>query len=154
LLRETGCDLQLNRVLLRLVGLGKVILMASVMVVDDDPDVLATLSAILERAGHTVTRAASGVAALSLLDEGKFADLLLTDVVMPGLNGFNLARMVHLRRPSTRVLYLTGYHEAAMAMKDVGEKLGKLLTKPILPELLRSEVLAALSGGEEAPATA
>jgi CheY-like chemotaxis protein len=119
--------------------------MASVMIVDDDPDVLATLAAVLERAGHEVTRAASGLAALALLDEGKAADLLLTDVVMPGLNGFNLARMVNMRRPAVKILYLTGFHESAVTMKDVGSRLGKLLTKPILPDELRKEVDDALT---------
>jgi CheY-like chemotaxis protein len=119
--------------------------MAAVLVVDDDPDVLATVAKIIEQSGHKVATAASGLAALAVLDEDKPIDLLLTDVIMPGLNGFNLARMAHLRRPSLKVLYLTGFHEAATAMRDVGDRLGKLLTKPIQPADLRREVADALT---------
>src|SRR5579859_7408842 len=120
--------------------------MASVMIVDDDADVLATLASILKVAGHDVVQAGNGIEALNLLDRGDTLDLLLTDVIMPGLNGFNLARMARSRRPDLRVLYLTGWFQTAETMLDQGEKYGKLLTKPILPEDLRREVSAALAG--------
>jgi CheY-like chemotaxis protein len=119
--------------------------MSTVMVVDDDPDVLTTLSTILKNAGHTVIEAASGVEALDLLDGNASLDLLLTDVIMPGLNGFNLARMARTRRPSLKILYLTGWFQTAETMLDQGEKYGKLLTKPILPDDLRREVRSALT---------
>ena|SRR5882724_317142 len=120
--------------------------MAAVLLVDDDADVLSTLGLILERAGHTVVTAGDGIKALDILDAGKPFDLLLTDIVMPGLNGFNLSRMARSRRPTMKVLYLTGYHEQALALRDQGERLGKLLTKPIFPDDLRREVAAALTG--------
>jgi CheY-like chemotaxis protein len=120
--------------------------MAAVLVVDDDPDVLATIADIIEQAGHDVAKAANGLAALAVLDDSEPIDLLLTDVVMPDLNGFNLARMAHLRWPGLKVLYLTGYHEAAMAMvmRETGDRLGKLLTKPITPAELRREIAEVL----------
>src|SRR5690348_11489519 len=120
--------------------------MAAVLLVDDDAEVLKTLATILERVGHSVATAANGMKALDILDEGKPLDLLITDVMMPGLNGFNLSRMARSRRPSMKVLYLTGYHEQALAMRDQGERLGKLLTKPIFPDDLRREVAEALGG--------
>lgn len=118
--------------------------MSTVMIVDDDPDVLATLGNILKGAGYTVVAAGNGIEALDLLDQGEALDLLLTDVIMPGLNGFNLARMAKTRRPRVKVLYLTGWFQTAETMLDQGEKYGKLLTKPILPDDLRREVGAAL----------
>jgi len=125
--------------------------MANILVVDDDPDVLGIVCASLTICGHQVTRAANGVAALDILDRlsGKTPDLLLTDVIMPGLNGFNLARMARMRAPLLKILYLTGFHEMAITMRDQGERLGKLLTKPILPDDLAKEVAAALNDKSE-----
>jgi CheY-like chemotaxis protein len=119
--------------------------MATVMVVDDDPDVLATLASMLKVSGHAVVEAGNGIEALNVLDRGESLDLLLTDVIMPGLNGFNLARMARSRRPGLKVLYLTGWFQTAETMLDHGEKYGKLLTKPILPEDLKREVNAVLA---------
>src|SRR6266478_514130 len=83
--------------------------MATVLMVDDDADVLATLAAIVKSAGHRVVQASSGITALDILDRDLSIDLMVTDVIMPGLNGFNLAQMARLRRHSLRVLYLSGY---------------------------------------------
>src|SRR5579859_6539229 len=115
-----------------------------IMVVDDDPDVLDTLAGILNRAGHNVLKALGGPAALELLDHSDPVDLLLTDVVMPGVNGFNLARMVKDRQPATKVLYLTGYFDPSRIVDDKGDRYGKLLSKPISPDALRREVGEAL----------
>jgi len=118
---------------------------ATIMVVDDAPDVLQTFEDMLTASGYSVLTARGGTEALDILDEGQSIDLLLTDVVMPGLNGFNLARMAKLRRPSLKVLYLTGKHEQTKLLRDKGLKFGKLLTKPIRMGELRHEVAAALS---------
>jgi two-component system cell cycle sensor histidine kinase/response regulator CckA len=120
--------------------------MAVVMVVDDEPDVLNTLGAILARAGHNTLKAPSGVAALDLLDQSGELDLLLTDVLMPGLNGFNLARMALMRRPSLKVVFLTGFFEVAQALKDPLAETRKLLRKPILPAELTAAVAEAIGG--------
>lgn len=114
--------------------------MANILIVDDDPEVLGILDITLTDAGHHVIPATSGVNALDILEKEESLDLLLTDVVMPGLNGFNLARMARNRLPFIKVLYLTGFHEQSVAMRDQGDKLGKLLTKPILPDDLADEV--------------
>jgi CheY-like chemotaxis protein len=119
--------------------------MPTVMIVDDDPDVLATLGNILHGDGYKILRANGGIEALNVLDQGETLDLLLTDVIMPGLNGFNLARMARSRRPAIKILYLTGWFQTVETMADHGEKYGKLLTKPILPDDLRKEVKEALS---------
>jgi CheY-like chemotaxis protein len=128
--------------------------MASILVVDDDADVLATIRAIVASAGHAVATARNGVEALNLLDGNERFDLMLTDIIMPGLNGFNLARMARLRRASMRILYLTGFTEQVTALRDTGERYGKLLNKPILPQELRQEIAAALSGAPPAGALA
>src|ERR1700730_13868750 len=107
--------------------------MASILVVDADAYVLELLVVNLKSSGHSVFKANSGIVALQILDASNAIDLMITDIVMPGLNGFNLARMARMRRPNLKIMYLTGYHEQSMAMRDPGERLGKLLTKPIMP---------------------
>jgi CheY-like chemotaxis protein len=122
--------------------------MADLLVVDDDAEVLEAVCAVLAGMGHSVERASGGgapppPAALDILD-GKPIDLLLTDVMMPGLHGFNLARMAVLRQPKIKVLYFTGYTEYTIE-RDEGQKYGKLLHKPLTPDELRQEVEAALA---------
>jgi CheY-like chemotaxis protein len=118
--------------------------MASILVVDDDPDVLDTMAAMLRSSGHQVTAAPSGVRALDVLDAGGAFDLLITDIVMPGLHGFNLARMATMRRRSLAVLYLTGFVEQSAALADQGERLGELLIKPVRADALEGAVDRAL----------
>jgi two-component system, cell cycle response regulator CpdR len=120
--------------------------MAFLLVVDDDTEVLDAMCAVLTAAGHSVFPAEGGLPALDILDANKQAlDLMVTDVVMPGLHGFNLSRMARLRRPEIKVLYISGYTEMPTTVNDTGPKLGKMLQKPILPDDLRREVTEALA---------
>jgi CheY-like chemotaxis protein len=119
--------------------------MASILVVDDDLDVLDTVTAIMRSAGHRVAKAASGGDALQFLDSDFPLDLLITDVVMPGMNGLSLARLVHERRPDVRILFISGFADAPEMQQDLGRRLGKLLKKPLLPRDLRREVDEALA---------
>jgi two-component system cell cycle response regulator CpdR len=119
--------------------------MASILVVDDDPDVLDTVTEMIRSAGHIVAGAATGDDALELLDSDFPLDLLVTDIVMPGMNGLHLARLVRERRPSVRILYISGFAQTAEIRQDTGLRLGKLLNKPILPRDLSREVAEALA---------
>ncbi len=121
--------------------------MASLLVVDDDVVALDAFCTVLAEAGHAVERASSGIAALDIIDRKEHLDLLLTDVVMPGLHGFNLARMAVLRRPALKVLYFSGCSEMPLTGQDEGQKFGKLLHKPIEPDELKRAVGEALAHG-------
>jgi CheY-like chemotaxis protein len=111
--------------------------LATLLVVDDDPDVLDALCSMLEPA-HRVERASNGVAALNIIENGAPIDLLLTDAMMPGLHGFALACMARVRRPERRVLYISGKLET-MSLNDTGAQFGPVLLKPIrIAELLRA----------------
>src|SRR5689334_17921297 len=119
--------------------------MATILVVDDDLDVLDTVTSIIRTAGHKVAKAASGEDALTFLDSDFPLDLLVTDIVMPGLDGYSLARLVRSRRPDVRILYISGWSEPPELRQDAGPRYGKLLQKPLMPRELRREIATALA---------
>jgi CheY-like chemotaxis protein len=81
---------------------------AKILIVDDDPFVRDLLAKVLRRGGHDVTVSETADEALETLRTASF-DLLLTDVVMPGMDGFDLLRRVKAVHPSVKVIVLTGY---------------------------------------------
>ena len=119
--------------------------MANILIVDDDPMSLKLLTHALEGSGHKVSTAESGPAALHLLYGGLVCDLLLTDVMMPELSGFDLARVAKLKRQQIRVLYLTAFDGTPDVLGDNGPRYGKVLHKPLLPDQISWEIDAALA---------
>jgi two-component system, cell cycle sensor histidine kinase and response regulator CckA len=118
----------------------------TILLVEDDPAVRAVARVILANAGYTVLEAESGAAALDLADRvGGDIDLLLTDVVMPFMNGQVLAERLLARRPLTRVLLMSGYNEP-MVHDQTRPVRFPLLPKPFSPDDLRQGVRAALDG--------
>jgi nitrogen-specific signal transduction histidine kinase len=90
----------------------------SVLVVDDEEHVRETLAEMVEALGHRVRRADGGRAALLALDEARF-DLVFTDLSMPEMDGWEVAREVRRRSPSTRIAVVTGYgREVARTQAD------------------------------------
>ncbi|MBV8855893.1 MAG: PAS domain-containing protein [Acidobacteria bacterium] len=90
----------------------------SVLVVDDEEHVRETLAEMVEAFGHHVRRADGGRAALKALDEGEF-DLVFTDLSMPEMDGWEVARAVRRRSPRTRIAVVTGYgRDAARTQGD------------------------------------
>ncbi len=83
----------------------------TVLLVDDDPLVLASTRAMLEDLGHVVLEASSGPQALELLRAGRAADLVITDYAMPGMTGVQLATAIRQLRSGLPVLLATGYAE-------------------------------------------
>ena len=109
-----------------------------ILLVDDDPSVRDILAEMLETDGHSVVQAGNGPEGLARLEEDDRFDLVLTDVGMPRMNGWALAREVKARHPSMRVGLITGYGETGPA--DPGERsvADFILTKPISDESLRA----------------
>jgi two-component system NtrC family sensor kinase len=85
-----------------------------VLVTEDDVDVRAYIAQTLQDLGYQVIQAADAEAALDILSRSAPIDLLLTDVVMPGMNGRALAEEALRRRPGLRILYMTGYSRNAI----------------------------------------
>jgi two-component system cell cycle response regulator CpdR len=103
--------------------------MASILLAEDDDSVRQFLAGTLEQAGHAVTSCPDGLAALAALEGDPF-DLLLTDIVMPGLDGIELAAKARLLRPALKIVYITGF--AAMAQQPAGAAGDKIqvISKP------------------------
>jgi signal transduction histidine kinase len=113
----------------------------TILVVEDDPEVRELIAHALARFGYRVLEAASGEEALARWPAANGFDLLVTDVVMGGLPGPELADRMRARRPDLRVLYISGYAEAAS-----GAAAGAFLAKPFRPEALAARVREALTG--------
>ena len=120
----------------------------TVLLAEDEALVRQMARRVLEQAGYTVLAAAGGAEAIQLAQGHKGPiDLLLTDVVMPGMSGRELARRMVEVRPGVRVLYMTGYSDEAVARHGVLDPGATLLQKPFTPAVLAREVRAVLDGG-------
>jgi len=111
----------------------------TLMVVDDDESVRRVTAATLRRRGYDVLEAPSGIEALRLGRAlGRPVDLLVTDVVMPGMTGVSLAREYLAEALTTRVLYLSGYPEGTVTQHGIVPDGVELLSKPFdIQELSR-----------------
>jgi PAS domain S-box-containing protein len=117
----------------------------TVLVVEDEALVLDVATRILTQHGYSVLAARSGAEALRLLDSNRGRiQLLLTDVVMPGLTGKDVADRVSKVRPGIRVLYMSGYPESVIASQGVVEQGIRLVSKPFKAADLLEHVRAVL----------
>jgi len=111
---------------------------ARVLLVDDDDGSRAAMAAGLRRAGHEVAEFEGGEAALARLQAGDAADVLITDVRMPGMDGYEVVRRVHELRPHLPVLMVTAFGDVDGAVKALQGGADDYLTKPVnLIELRR-----------------
>ena len=117
----------------------------TVLVVDDAPAVRTAVRAVLERHGYVVVEAPSGEAALQLAMKYRGPlDLLITDVVMPGLSGRDVAGNLSSQRPGVRVLYMSGYADDAIVRHGVLEPGIRFMQKPFAPDALAQKVREVL----------
>jgi len=118
----------------------------TILLVEDEEPVRELVRRVLEDFGYRVL-AASRPSEAQRLAAGSEIDLLLTDVVMPEMSGYELATRVRLARPDARTLFMSGY--AHKALGDAGELPdGELLRKPFSTEELTAAVRAVLDGRE------
>jgi two-component system, cell cycle sensor histidine kinase and response regulator CckA len=116
-------------------------LRGTVLIAEDEDAVRILVRTVLSSAGFRVLEAASGTEAASLLENlDAPIDLLIADVVMPGLVGPDLARQVLERFPETRILYITGYATHSAIPPEFLNDQDALLQKPFLPEQLLARV--------------
>ena len=103
--------------------------MARILLAEDDPSMRGFLARALIKAGHVVVDVADGEAAMTWLVKSEF-DLLLADIVMPGIDGIDLAKRANRGAPELKVMLITGF--AAVALKAKGEldPSARVLSKP------------------------
>jgi signal transduction histidine kinase len=114
-----------------------------VLVIDDELQVRTTLGDILENQGHTVVQASGGREGLGLLEQGQPIDVVLTDLGMPDMTGWDVARTVQERWPDMPVGLVTGWGEQDLTPEERG-RVNFVFTKPFDRQQLR-ESLAAIS---------
>jgi PAS domain S-box-containing protein len=118
----------------------------TVLVVEDADELRELAKRLLERLGYTVLLAANADEALQTFEGNTFIDVLLTDVVMPGASGMELTRRLAERRPTLKVIYMSGYTEQAIVDHGVLKPGIAFLHKPFTYETLGRMIREVLDG--------
>jgi len=118
--------------------------MARILVAEDDAAVQSFVARALGHAGHAVTAVDDGVQALEALRRADY-DLLITDIVMPGLDGIGLALKVACDWPRLPILLMTGYAAERMRAHNLEEIIFRVVAKPFTLEQICREAEAALA---------
>ncbi|HVZ33750.1 MAG TPA: response regulator, partial [Polyangiaceae bacterium] len=120
----------------------------SVLVVEDDDQVRAVIVRTLLGLGYQTLEASSGRQALDVLaSPPKAIDLVLTDVVIPELGGFELAETLHRERPGMPVLLMSAYEDASLRRRASLPQHSAIIHKPVTSHSLATRVRAALDSG-------
>lgn len=119
----------------------------TILVVDDEPGVRKVAARMLRSMGYAVIEAGDPRDALALAEvEANSVDVLITDLVMPGMDGRALARRLTARRPGLPVVYMSGYSPETIFRDGLLEEGTPFLAKPFQREDLAQRVRAALAG--------
>jgi PAS domain S-box-containing protein len=117
----------------------------TILVVEDEPALRGLVRHTLEQSGYQVVEAGDGYEAVRIIEQyGGDIDLLLTDVIMPLMNGHELASRVKAMRPATQVLYMSGYTDDVLAFHGIASPEIAFLQKPFTPSELIAQVAAML----------
>lgn len=122
-----------------------------VLVVDDEEPIRKFVERVLRDAGHETVAAADGVEAIELAQQKEGFDILVTDLVMPGISGDELARRLRQNEPKLKVLYLTGYSDRLFMEKSTLWQDEAFLEKPCSVKGLREAVALLFFGQLETP---
>ncbi len=117
----------------------------TILLVEDEDSIRSLASATLQEAGYTVLPAANGEEALTLTAKHRGPiDLVVTDVIMPGMSGVKLSHKMAALRPATKILYISGYTDGELNMSTRLSRDHAFLPKPFTPDTLATKVRALL----------
>jgi two-component system cell cycle sensor histidine kinase/response regulator CckA len=122
----------------------------TILLADDDDAIRRVTARILERAGYTVLAASDGAAAVRLAEQhdGQI-HLLVSDLMMPGMNGLQLAAQLRVIRPSLPTLFLSGYADATALSERPLHPSERFLQKPFGNDELLATIFGILTGPTE-----
>jgi PAS domain S-box-containing protein len=112
----------------------------TLLLVEDQADLRLLLRRILQTQGYTVLEAASGEEAIALATDRHDIDLLITDIIMPGMRGWELSQKLSVLHPKLKVLYISGHTDTDLISEGALLDGGIFLEKPFKPEVLLSKV--------------
>jgi DNA-binding NtrC family response regulator len=119
-------------------------MMKTILVVDDEPDLLNTLAETLGRAGYKVIPKPDAESALAVVREGTKIDLVITDIRMPGMSGSEFVTVLKQALPSVPVIMLTAYGSVETYLTSMSSGAFEYVNKPVKAAELRRIVKAAL----------
>jgi CheY-like chemotaxis protein len=121
----------------------------TILVVDDEPSIRRLIFDTLEPLGYHVMEASCGKEALQRIDTIKGGvDLLLTDVVMPDINGRELADIIKAKSPAVKVLFMSGYTGETVEQHGLTDMKNRFLQKPLTPKKLLMKIREILEAGQ------
>ena len=124
--------------------------MAAILVVDDEQAIRAALADTLAFLGYEVATASNGTEGLRLFHKNSF-QLVVTDVQIPGMDGWTLARHIKKRSPATPVVLITGSEKETVLRKAKGNSIDSVLFKPFTLEDLQQTLQGALDNAISSP---
>ena len=119
----------------------------SILLAEDDSSVREMVRRALQKHGYAVAAVPDGFAALTLFDPARF-DVLLTDIVMPGMNGYELHRALCTLKPGLKVLYMSGHIDDSVIRSELSSGKAPFLQKPFKTEALLTTLRKVIDGVE------
>jgi len=117
-----------------------------VLIADDEPAIREIVRRFLDPSRFTIVEAANGKDAIALVPDAQSLDLLITDEMMPEMQGHELSRRLRLQNPDLKVLYLTGHSDHLFNAKEQMWELEAYLEKPFTQKALTEAVALLLTG--------